>query len=67
MGSDLNRQSFLKIYLFDSTDPTTPEDTLKEGKTDRPLEMITFGLYKINMYDEGELFVYCQGIKNQNV
>ena len=30
----LNSQSFLKIYLFDSTDPQTPENILKEGKSD---------------------------------
>ena len=50
---------FLKIYLCDSTDPPTAEDTLKEGKSDRPhpWERFNSGMYKINMVDDDELFV----------
>ena len=58
LSLSVNSQSFLKIDHFDSTDPQTAEDTLKESKSHRPhpWERFNSGLYKINMVDDDELF-----------
>ena len=71
LSFSVNSQSFLKIYLVDSTDPQTAEDTLKEGKSDwpHPWERINPGLYNIWLTMKSSLFsVKVEGYKeNQNV
>ena len=51
----VNSQSFLKSYLYDSSDPPTTEDFLKSDRP-HPWKRINSGLCKINMYDD-DLFV----------